>query len=278
MDIQEIRLKIKKRFAIKFEYGIDAIEEILNTNSSKYNDFTFLKGRLNRMKEYINNNTLDFEKIDTGENKIYVTFLNLVDSLELKDLKKQDIKDGIVDKTLANRRVNYFKLIEIYMQILNSLSFAFDEANDKIYNEQKVYGREAIYQIYHNMSSRYLLEGYSEYNSHKENLIGYLYEILYKKEKGLMEVYLKNIKNIIGYINEDEVDKIFFINTFKSLLSRFELAVLFYFSLLKENSDLKRLLIDNEIINKEEIKELFFDSFHESLFEEYFVEQRLNRS
>ena len=55
-------------------------------------------------------------------------------------------------------------------------------------------------------------------------------------------MYFKNIKHLLSYVLDSEVERQFFLDTMKSLFSRYELAMILYYALAEIDPDFKGLV------------------------------------
>ncbi len=82
----------------------------------------------------------------------------------------------------------------------------------------------------------------------EEKIMAFLKDY-FGNETGTMEVYFKNIKHLMAYAMESEIEQGFFLNTLKSLFSRYELAMIFYYSLTGIDPEFRALVRDSRLID-----------------------------
>jgi len=228
MDISQMKAELKGRIAKGLNYAIEAVEEVLAPDTDRYDQFVLLKSKYSDLMHYSSINTLPYQELELGFDKLRSNLLQLVGSLEADDFKKDTIESDLKNQALPYRRENFFKLLDLLSQNLNRIYFA-----EVFYNsiagrdeERRVTGREAVLQIYQMLRHRFKGKGEDTPEAVKTFFREY-----FSTEIGGMEVYLKNVKHLLKYVQEDDVERSFFLETIRSMLSRYELVMIFYFAL-----------------------------------------------
>jgi len=86
MDVAQIKLELKTRIAKGLNFGIEGFEEVVNASSNLYNDFILLKSKYNDLMYLSSMNTLPYDQIELGLNRLRSSLLGLIDHLEESNL------------------------------------------------------------------------------------------------------------------------------------------------------------------------------------------------
>ena len=225
MELAEIQSELKSRVAKGLNFGIEGLEGMLNATSDLYNDYILLKSKYNDLMYVSSMNTLPYEQIEIGLDRLRSNLLGLIDRLNQGSLKREEVKSDLNIQALPTRRTNFFKLLDIHFQNLEAVKYTESSGNV----ETSYHGREAVYLWYriharqfHKKESIQEEGGFAEVQEYFHNYFG--------KEIGIFEVYFKNIKHLLSYAMESEIERQFFLNILKSLFSRYEMAMIFYFA------------------------------------------------
>ena len=244
MDLDRIKSELKERVAKGLNFGIEGVEEMIDQSAGLYNDFVLLKSKYNDLMYISSINTLPYEQLEIGLDRLRSALIGIIDRLDHAGLKKKEINPDLKIQALPARRANFFKLLDIHFRNLEAVNFIEiygDEENRKT-------GREAIFEIYQmnrrKFRNREDLEGEKGFEILRAHFSDY-----FSNEKGVLEVYFKNIKNLLSYALENEVDRQFFLNTLRSLLSRFEMGLSFYYVASGVDPDFEDLVIRSSLID-----------------------------
>lgn len=226
MDITTIKKELKGRVAKGLNFGVEAVDEVLQTDSELYNQFILLKSKYNDLMYLATINTLPYDQITLGLNQLRNHLLSIIDQLEESDLEKQEVAQSYNINDLPTRRANFFKLLDIHYLNLRAITFVEITGT----NEQEIFeSREAIFKFYQNHRRQFRNredlageEGTTIIKNHFKEWFG--------NEIGILEVYFKNIKHLLRYALANEVEQSFFLATLQSLFSRFEQTLLFYYA------------------------------------------------
>lgn len=247
MEIQEIKEELKLRITQGINYVIEAIDEILDNSSDLYNSFIILKSKYNDLMHFSTINTLPYRELEVAFDNLRNSLLRLIDEIDAIDTKKNAVEKEPQNKSLPHRRTNFFQLLTIHHQNLEAIVYVEQLFNSSLkkYEYTRVRGREAMFKIYDNLQFQYKRK-YEEDTA--ENIVAYFNDY-FLHEIGMIEVYLKNIKHILNYINEVEIDRRFFIDTLKSLLSRFELSMIFYYVITSLDPEFRELAKNTQLFD-----------------------------
>ncbi|MCB0559213.1 MAG: hypothetical protein H6573_27045 [Lewinellaceae bacterium] len=232
MDLRDIKGELKSRVAKGLNFGIEAVEDVLNPASGLFNDFVLLKSKYNDLMYISSINTMPYDQIELGLDRLRKALLDMIDRIEEDSLKKQQVEQGLKVQALPTRRTNFFKLLDIHFQNLESISYVEIYGND-ITEQSK--GREAIFKIYQGLRRK--LKSKTE----SQEIIAFFRDY-FENDIGPFEVYFKNIKHLLSYVLDSEVERQFFLDTMKSLFSRYELAMILYYALAEIDPDFKGLV------------------------------------
>ena len=258
MEISEIKAKLEEHVAKGLNFGIESVDELINESSQLYNDYILLKSQYNDLMHLSSLNTLPYEQIEIGLNRLRKNLLRIIDKLEPDHLQKEELKSNLKIQALPTRRTNFFKLLDIHFKNLGDIHV--EEISSEATN--RIEGREAVFYMYRMYRHRYGNREEAKGEAGLDFLRKEFYEY-FKYEKGMWEVYFKNIKHLIRYTLDSEIEQAFFLNTLQSIFSRYELVMLFYYALSDIDPEMTKLLKDTQIIDPV-IKDLLID---ESLFE-----------
>lgn len=225
MALTDVQATLKERVAKGLNFGIEAMEDILSTESPLYNEFILLKSKYNDLMYISSINTLPYEQMEVGLDRLRNNLLHLVDRLEEDSLEGQEVNPDLRVQALPTRRTNFFKLLDIHFKNLEDITY-IELYNDR---ENRKNGRSAIFELYQ-MHRRRFRNKEDVRGPEGEMIIREHFLDFFAHESGPMEVYFKNIKHLLAYTLESEVERTFFLNTLKSLFTRFELATLHYYS------------------------------------------------
>lgn len=227
--MKALKQDLKGRVAKGLNYGIEAIDDILSHLSLTYNQFITLRSKYSDLMHYSSINTLSYEQLELGFDKIRSQLLRLIDTLSEEDINKQTIQTEMTNNALPYRRSNFFQLLEVHYKNLEKIGFTVNEdynQNTQEWIKRRTTGREAIFHIYDNLSYSFKRAAEQSEATLKQHFQKY-----FSSEYGAFEVYLKNVNQLLSYILEQQEEQLFFLNTLKSSLSKYELAMIYYYGL-----------------------------------------------
>ena len=227
MELNQMKAELKGRIAKGLNYAIEAVEEVLAPDTDRYNQFVLLKSKYSDLMHYSSINTLPYQELELGFDKLRNNLLQLVNALEPGDFKKDTIAADLKNQALPYRRENFFKLLDLLSQNLNRIHYVgvSYNYNTKQEEEERVTGREAVYQFYRLFRNRSMDKGKDSTDAVRAMFFEY-----FTTENNGFDVYLKNVRHLLKYIRQDEVEQGFFLDTLQSMLSRYELALIFYYA------------------------------------------------
>ena len=163
--------------------------------------------------------------------------MDLIERLEKSDLMQTDHIPEPVNDDLQDRRINFFQLLRLHENNLENSSNSKKSYCVGRDTEVNVYtGRQALYKIYKDYFER-------AFNEKPEQDVILFTHQFFDRDRYFLEVYFKTIGFIMSYIEENEIDRSFYIGIIKSVLSRQELAFIFYFSICGINPRFKQLVL-----------------------------------
>ncbi|MCB0548738.1 MAG: hypothetical protein KDD19_14250 [Phaeodactylibacter sp.] len=254
MDLRNIKSELKTRVAKGLNFGIEALEDVLDPGSGLFNDFILLKSKYNDLMYVSSINTMPYDQIELGLDRLRKVVLDMIDRIEDASLKKQQVEQGLKVQALPTRRTNFFKLLDIHFQNLESISYA------EIYGDsitEQCNGREAVFKTYQGMRRR--LKGKTD----DEEIIA-AFRDYFEHDAGPFEVYFKNIRHILAYVLDSDVERQFFLDTLKSLFSRFELAMILYYALSNITPGFRALVAGSQLVDNT-VEDILIKEEHLSL-------------
>ena len=227
MQSKNLRKELKERVAKGLHFGIEAMEDSLDSSSSLYNDFVLLKSTSHDMIYVSPPNTLPYEQLEIGLNKLRAHLLKLIDRIDDEAITASEISSNLKLQDLPNRRTNLFKLLDIHFRNLETIrwNIEYDVNSREVYT-----GREAIARTYWAKKYNFPRVGKPNDPDSKEDVTNY-FQDFFGSDKGVYEVYFNNIRHMLEYTLESEVEQSFFLHIIGSLLSRHELVMALYYAL-----------------------------------------------
>lgn len=226
MSKDNIQADLKNRIAKGLNFGIEAVEEVLSPTSAIFNDFVLLKSKYNDLMYMSSLNTLAYEQIEIGTDRLRNSLLAIIDRMDESNIEKEDIDPDLKIQALPARRANFFKLLDIHFKNLEAIQYV-EVSNNR---ESRDIGREAIFKFY-NMHRRSLLHREALKGPEGHAILQTYFLNYFQNETGELEVYFKNIKHLLTYALSSEIERQFFLDTIRSLFSKFELSTIFYYVL-----------------------------------------------
>ena len=256
MDLKKLKVTLKSRVAKGLNYGIEAVEEVLATNGKVYDDFIALQSKYNDLMYVSGMNMLPYEQIAVGQDRLRSVLLNFISDLDESCLKKEEVASGIKESALPTRRSNFFQLVDIHFRNLDAIKYV-----EVFGGAESVHtGREALFSWYRTHRRKFRND--EELHGPKgKQLVKDYFADYFRNEKGTIEVYFKNIRHLMAYALESELEQAFFLNTLRSLFSRYELALLFYFAFSEVEPGFKDLVVRTRLM-EEEVKEVLIVPEH----------------
>lgn len=239
MEMKNIKAELKSRVAKGLNFGIEAMEDILDPASGLFNDFVLLKSKYNDLMYVSSINTMPYDQIELGLDRLRKALLDMIDRMDEAGLKKQQVEPGLKVQALPTRRTNFFKLLDIHFQNLDSIVYTEIYGND--ITEQSR-GREAVFKIYQGIRRK--LKGKTDGGE----IIAFFRDY-FEHDTGPFEVYFKNIKHLLSYVMDSAVERQFFLDTLKSLFSRYELAMILYYALAEAAPGFRELTKESGLVD-----------------------------
>ena len=250
MDIKKIKQELKGRVAKGLNFGIEALEDVLDHSSNAYNDFILLKSKYSDLMHVSSINTLPYTQIEVGFDRLRSNVLRMIDQITAEDIAKEEMEPDLKVTALPTRRTNFFKLLDIHFQNLESISYREtidgfgEEPTENIWS-----GREAIYE-WHKFNRYQFIRKIAEEDRPKIEAVSVFFaDFFEKRDSGMFEVYFKNIKHLFNYVNESQIEKKFFLDTLKSVFSRYEVVFLFYFAISGKDEEMRGIIQSSGIFD-----------------------------
>ncbi|MEO1259774.1 MAG: hypothetical protein AAFZ15_13360 [Bacteroidota bacterium] len=245
MELTDIQIKLKERLSLGLNYGLQSLEEALANTSLLKDEIITFKSQYNDLNKIASQGILGYEQVEIGYNKIRQGLLSMIDKITATDLINQNKLPGVQNTELQNRKENFFELLKIHFNNLESVTVTLQTWTGDQYKEDIRKGREAV---------TYLCKQIFYYNfKHPrpsvevgtiEEYARDWFEIRYPR----MEAYMNTLCFILRYISEEEVDQAFFYGTVKAVLSTTEKIMMIYYAIAGLNADFKKILNESGII------------------------------
>lgn len=239
MDLQNIKSELKSRVAKGLNFGIEAVEDVLDPGSGLFNDFILLKSKYNDLMYVSSINTMPYDQVELGLDRLRKALLDMIDKIGEDGLQKQRVESGLKVQALPTRRTNFFKLLDIHFQNLEAISYV------EIYGDnitEQANGREAVFKIYQGMRRKL------KDKTDGREIIGF-FKDYFENDVGPFEVYFKNIRHLLSYVMDSDVERQFFLDTLKSLFSRYELALILYYALAEIGPGFQALVRESRLVD-----------------------------
>ena len=256
MEITEIKARLKDHVAKGLNFGIESVDDLIDDSNHLYNDYILLKSQYNDLMHLSSMNTLPYEQIEIGLNRLRKNLLHIIDKLEPAHLQKEELQTSLKVQALPTRRTNFFKLLDIHFKNLEDIHVDEISGNETT----RIVGREAVFYMARMYRHRFKNREDAKGEAGLELLQKEFYDY-FKYEKGMWEVYFKNIKHLIRYTLDSEIEQAFFLNTLKSIFSRYEQLMLFHYALSNIDPEMTALLKTTQLIEPS-IKDFLIDEAH----------------
>lgn len=254
MKIKETKQKLKERIALGLTYGLKAVEEVLSTNAEVFDELINYKSQFNDLNNFASKGLFDYAQFEIGSNKIRSGLLDLIDRIETSDLKGADRIPEPKNDDLQHRRTNFFQLLRLHENNLENLKYEEDLRYGNELQSNLYLGRQALDRVYEDFFKWPFKE------KDGQDICDFS-RSFFEKDRFFLEVYFNTIGFLMAYIDENEIDRSFYIGVLKSVLSRQELAFLFYYSISDIHPGFKSLVLKTELIH-EGIKTQLIDVGH----------------
>lgn len=245
MSKANIQADLKNRIAKGLNFGIEAVDEVLAPESAIYNDFVLLKSKYNDLMYLSSINTMPYEQIEIGLDRLRNNLLAIIDRMDENSFEKEDIDTNLNIQALPARRTNFFKLLDIHFKNLEAIEYV--EVFDR--QERREKGREAIF-MYYNLHRRSLKHREDIEGAEGGKILSTYFLEYFQNETGEFEVYFKNIKHLLSYALASDVEQQFFLDTVRSLFSKFELGTIFYYALSGIDPEFNALLKRSKLLEE----------------------------
>lgn len=249
MQSEKIIATLKGRVAKGLNFGIEAIEEILNPASEQYNRFILLKSKYNDLMYISSENTLPYDQIELGLDRLRSKLLKIIDNLQETDFEKKEVNSSLNVNALSNRRINFFNLLEIHFKNLNSIVYREETYLSEGTSITTKQGREAC-QLLRQSACYQFSDTFKASNPQDIEKIEGFFKEYFEARSVVFEVYFKTLKHLLQYIHESEIEQAFFINTLKAQISRYEQFFLFYYALCKIDADYHSVLKNSQLLSE----------------------------
>lgn len=252
-----VQVELKERVAKGLNFGIEAVEEVLDASSPLYNEFILLKSKYNDLMYVSSLNTLPYDQLELGLNRMRGNLMHIIEQLDGDSLKKDEVAADIKVQALPNRRTNFFQLLHLHHQNLEDITFA------EIHSDKTVTwnGRGAIYEIFYSCK-RAFKRNNRDSTFEDWKAVKAFFNEYFTNEDGCWEVYFKNVKHMMRYVLESQVEQAFFLGTLNAVFSKYELAMLYYYAHSGLDPELPELIQQCKLFPAEAREILMHPSHH----------------
>ncbi|MEM7299332.1 MAG: hypothetical protein AAF391_13825, partial [Bacteroidota bacterium] len=227
-------------------FGVEAVEELRQDDSDVYNQFILLKSKYNDLMYMSSINTLSYEQISLGLDKLRNHLMRIIDEIEGEHLGKESVEQNLNISALPTRRANFFKLLDIHYLNINAIHYIEYIGSDTI---NKKNGRNAVFEHIQSHRRRFQNKEKIAGKNGNEIIRDYFAEWFQTEIVGL-EVYIKNIKHMLQYALASEVEQEFFLDTLRSLFTRYEQAFIFYYAFSEIDLVFNKLMVRGKIVDE----------------------------
>ncbi|MEM1220304.1 MAG: putative phage abortive infection protein [Bacteroidota bacterium] len=254
MEFEKIKQQLKERIALGLNYGFQSLESSLKKDSLFSNELMGLKGQFNDLNRIANQGLLAYDQVEIGFNKIRLALLEIIDKLSENDLS---IVEGVpkpYNNELQVRKQNFFQLLNIHFENLENFTLMIFSGQDRKVQRS---GRMGVTELYTEFFAYNFREETQKNGGLPIDIKAFCTDF-FQYPRPQLEVYMKTVQFILGYIMDEELDQDFFLGIFRSVLSRKELSFIFYYSLSGELTNFRETLQESG---------LFPEGFAEHLLE-----------
>ena len=242
----KIQSELKERVSKGLNYGLEAVEKVLSPKSKIFNQFILIKSKYNDLMHFSSINVLPYDELEVGFDKLRSNLIRLIDNIQEVDVEEDGIQPEIQNKALPYRRENFFRLLDIHFKNLEGIYYEEQIFNpkDQKYEKDRWEGREAVFNWYSHLRRRF-----SSQDKVDQEGIQAIFGDFFTHEIGSFDVYFKHIKHMANYIQAAEIDQQFFFDTLIASLSRYELAMLFYYTIADIDPDFRAFATISNVFN-----------------------------
>ena len=190
-----------------------------------------------------------------------------------EEIMEQTNQYILQNQTLMTRRLEetFFQLISMHNEITSSLKIPTDSKLNIYTNNAQITGRYCFQYYYKYFQSIYSenidLTGITSVEETElRKLIKESLKLFYNDFQEDLGHYFRNLINIMTYIEKSKLtDKKFYLNILHSLLTNYELLLLFYYCLSDYGKEMKEIIEDHSFFKQFPDNELF-DRRHKDFY------------
>ena len=256
MELNKLKIQLKERIAMGLNVGLKSLSEALNHNSSYYNDLLTFKGKFNDLKG--SQMLMDYSQSEIGFNQIRVGLFALIDKFTEADVNTNDSLPAPKNNELQYRKNNFFRLLELHIDNLEKIVVDYGGSSSE---SDIVIGRIAIHGYIDTFAYNFRQPRDRDAKKYKLGDIVDFSRYFFSGRLKVLEVYFNTIKFILNYIDEEELEKDFFMGVIRSILSSSEKACILYYAISGLDESFKEILIKSELLD-ESIKKNLLEEEH----------------
>ncbi len=257
MNIEERKSQLKDRISLGLNVGLKSLSEVLKGDSIHRNELMSYLSQYNDLNRIASQNILDYAQIEIGFNKIRNGLFVLIDNLSEKDMSVEENLTSPKNNELIHRKNNFFKLLEIHLENVEQIDVSYSSTNNR---PLIVGGRKAIDSVYTDEFQYGFKNPRSKHDFTAGNIEEFThYFFSYQLKK--FEVYFNTFQFILEYIDEEEMEKDFFLGVLRSILSSSEKALIFYFGLSRMDPEFTDIVVKTRFFKKS-LSRVLMDESH----------------
>lgn len=249
MDQNTFKRELKQRITLGLNYGLQSIEEVLNQESLLMNEFINFKSQYNDLNRLASQNTLPYAEVERGFNKIRMGLIDIIDRMQENDTVQKETLPELKNTEIQFRKNNFFELLDIHYSNLSNVSLTMEYSYSDQRDKQTFKGIEAMQKIY----IEFFAYGFKDQRVYGDQSVKDIqaYSLdFYDKQFPRLEPYLKTVKFVLEYILEEKLEQAFFLGIFKSVLSSYELLLIFYFAISGLEPEFKKMLMEGKFFDE----------------------------
>ncbi len=229
MDQKAFKNELKQRITLGLNYGLQSVEEVLNDDSLLMNEFISFKSQYNDLNRLASQNMLPYAEVERGFNKIRMGLIDIIDRMEKGDTIQEETLPELKNTEVQFRKNNFFELLNIHYSNLANVTLTMNYTYSDQKEKSHYNGIEAMQKIF----VEYFAYGFNDqrtYNNEVKDIQTFAFDF-YDNQFPRLDPYIKTVKFILEYILEEKIEQSFFLGIFKSVLSTYELLLIFYYAI-----------------------------------------------
>jgi hypothetical protein len=249
MDQKIFKHELKKRITLGLNYGLQSVEEVLTGDSLLMNEFISFKSQYNDLNRLASQNTLAYSEVERGFNKIRMGLIDIIDRMSEKDIIQKETLPELKNTELQFRKNNFFQLLDIHYSNLGNVTLTMQYSYNDQQEKDQYKGIDAIQKIYIEFFA-YGFKDQRNFGSEGAKDIQAYSLDFFDNQFPRLDPYLKTVKFILKYIMEEKMEQSFFLGIFRSVISTYELLLIFYFAISGLDPELGKMLVEGKFFDE----------------------------